>query len=325
MRTAATGDAGEDIPRSILDEAAAWLVRLHSGDMSSEDREALERWRTRSDHHQRAWGRAERMLGGLGTLPPAASARALSRAHQLGRRRALKTLSTLAVAGMGLGGGWLSYRYWSVDLRTGAGEQRDTVLADGSQLLLAPGTRLDVEMADGLRKLRLREGQIMATVARETGERARPFVVETEHGRVRALGTRFSVRRTGSSTEVAVFEHAVSIEPSLSIAENHVVLSEGGQRSFTANAVSGAQPADVLDAAWTRGLLVAEDRPLGEVLAELERYRPGVLRWSDDIARIRVSGTFPLLDTDQSLRLLAATLPIRVEYANRYWVKVEAK
>ena len=68
-------------------------------------------------------------------------------------------------------------------------------------------------------------------------------------------------------------------------------------------------------------MLLADGMPLGVLAAELARYRKGVLRCDPAVANLRVSGTFPLADTDRSLAMLAATYPVVV--ASRlggYWV-----
>ncbi|MGB3436271.1 FecR/PupR family sigma factor regulator, partial [Achromobacter sp.] len=51
---------------SILDQAAEWLVVMHAGAVSAEDRRAWMNWRARSAAHEQAWLRAERLLGTLG-------------------------------------------------------------------------------------------------------------------------------------------------------------------------------------------------------------------------------------------------------------------
>ena len=73
---------------------------------------------------------------------------------------------------------------------------------------------------------------------------------------------------------------------------------------------------------WQQGVLIVENRALGAVLRELDRYRPGVLRWDPALERLAVTGTFRLEDTDKTLALLAASLPIEVHYRTRYWVSL---
>jgi len=75
---------------------------------------------------------------------------------------------------------------------------------------------------------------------------------------------------------------------------------------------------------WTDGVLSVQQMPLGEFAAELARYRPGLLRCADEVAHLKVSGTYQLADTGQILQLLTRSLPVRVEYRTRYWVSIDA-
>jgi len=74
--------------------------------------------------------------------------------------------------------------------------------------------------------------------------------------------------------------------------------------------------------AWARGQLVADEQRLGDFLAELGRYRPGLLRVDPRIAGLRLSGVFPLADTDRILDTLPSVLPVRLQWRTRYWVTV---
>ncbi|MNC51035.1 fec operon regulator FecR [compost metagenome] len=64
---------------------------------------------------------------------------------------------------------------------------------------------------------------------------------------------------------------------------------------------------------------------LADLLDELGRYRPGMVRCHDAVADLAVSGSFSLRDTDASLGLLQSTLPIKVSSLTRYWVTVEPR
>jgi len=89
--------------------------------------------------------------------------------------------------------------------------------------------------------------------------------------------------------------------------------------------VAGVGPVRALDEwllGWREGVLRLDDRPLGELLHELRRYRPGVLRWSPELEQLRVTGTFRLDDTDRVLALLAASLPLQVQARTRFWVSL---
>ncbi|MNT69671.1 fec operon regulator FecR [compost metagenome] len=79
-------------------------------------------------------------------------------------------------------------------------------------------------------------------------------------------------------------------------------------------------PSRAADLSWSDGVLAAHDMRLEEFLAELARYRPGVIRCDPRVANLRVSGVYPLGNTDKVLDTLALTLPVSVRSMTRYWV-----
>ena len=62
-----------------------------------------------------------------------------------------------------------------------------------------------------------------------------------------------------------------------------------------------------------------------DLLAELGRYRSGVLRCHPGDAQLRVSGTFSVIDTDRTLAVLQQVLPIRISSVTPYWISVAAR
>jgi transmembrane sensor len=62
---------------------------------------------------------------------------------------------------------------------------------------------------------------------------------------------------------------------------------------------------------------------LDQFLAELGRYRVGVLRCDPRVADLEVTGAFRIDDTDRALEVLAGVLDLRLRYRTRYWVSVD--
>ena len=60
-------------------------------------------------------------------------------------------------------------------------------------------------------------------------------------------------------------------------------------------------------------------------LAEIARYRPGIVRCAPEVANLEVSGVFSLEDTDRALLNLTLGLPVDLVYRTRYWVTVQAR
>lgn len=78
------------------------------------------------------------------------------------------------------------------------------------------------------------------------------------------------------------------------------------------------------EGSWTQGVPTVVDWPLGEFIAELSRYRAGVLRCAAEVAELRLSGAYRLDRIDAVLQNLGKSLPVRVRYLTRYWVTVES-
>jgi transmembrane sensor len=309
------------IDPAILDEAADWLVLLQSGEATERDRVEHLRWRAVSPAHETAWRRAEDLLGTFRQVPARAGRETLARLHGRGRRRALGLLLTLAAPGA-----WLLWRHtpwqeWTADLYTATGERKTVTLADGTRLTLNTATAVDVVFTAAERRLILVAGEILVATARDPSPAPRPFLVRTGHGQVRPLGTRFNVRRLDENTRVTVFEGAVEVRPDES--GELTVVRAGEQTTFDARAAHPVRAADAGAELWTRGMLLARDMPLAELVAELARHHRGVLRCDPAAARLVVSGAFPVADTQASLDLLEKTLPVRIHRATPYWITVQ--
>lgn len=312
---------------AVADEAATWLTLLMSGEASDADRARWQAWRQAHAEHERAWQHVEAVTGRLKGLHGGVAVRSLAALAEgtprsTARRRAMRGLGVLATLGVGaaLASRSASWQRLSAQHRTGTGEQREIVLADGSRVLLDTLSAVDVRFDARQRLLRLVAGDVWI-VTGHLPSGAPPFVVETREGRVRALGTRFGVRQADGASEVTVQEGAVEITTA---GDDHGAtrLQAGEQARFTREGSGPVRAAGEREPAWTRGLIVADNLPLADFLAELARYRPGVLRCDPAVANERLSGVFPVRDTDRILQTLPSVLPVQVTARTRYWVTV---
>ncbi|ENZ1719123.1 FecR family protein [Pseudomonas aeruginosa] len=312
--------AAPKVPPQVAEQAVRWLVELQ-GDADDERlRQAWQRWRQAAPEHEQAWRHIEAVnqrLAGIGT--PLALA-AINAPHSPQRRRALKTLLLVLAAG---GSAWGlresgSLQRWSADYATGVGERRRLALADGSRLELNSDTAVDVRFDAGERRLLLLRGEIQLS----TGHDPRPLHVYSAEGRLRPVGTRFDVRQFAGRTRVAVHEGAVQVE---NHAGQGLLLPSGRQLDFDRERLGVPQPLPVGSGAWTDGMLVAAGMRLDEFLAEVARYRPGRLGCAPRIGGLRISGSYPLDDSERILATLPAVLPVEVRRVTRYWVGVHPR
>lgn len=318
-------EAGKLDPK-VIRQAADWWARLRDGATPTE-RDRFERWRQAQPAHDLAWQRLGALTRGVSLGAEQAGADVASRTLQQApliraRRNAIRWM--MAATGVGLGA-WAvndreALRKLAADLRTGTGERRSVVLADGTRVELNASSAVDLRYTDTRRELVLHEGEILVATGQDP--RGRPFTVRTRAGVLTPVGTRFLVRDLGAGrVRVAVLEGAVDVANGQAGAAPRRVPA-GGQAEFSAagDFVPAALAPGV--SAWLDGMLLADAMPLADFLRELGRYRPGVLRCAPEAAHLRVVGAFPVADTDQVLSMLQDVLPVRVQRYTRYWVNV---
>ncbi|MEG0636994.1 MAG: FecR domain-containing protein, partial [Pseudomonas sp.] len=187
-------------------------------------------------------------------------------------------------------------------------------------LSLNTHTAVDIDYEGEQRIIVLHQGEISV----ETGHQdPRPLLVRTDDGRLRPLGTRFLVRREAHGTRLEVLQASVAAMPQNSGDEQ--VLHEGQQVLMDANGLGQVgQVAAGVDA-WTRGMLVVDNVRLADLLAALGHYRSGHLGVADDVADLRVTGSFPLTNTDLALESLVPALPVKIERHTPWWVTIKAR
>ncbi|QMV75755.1 FecR domain-containing protein [Comamonas piscis] len=304
-------------------QAAEWFVRLQEEAGSAEAQADLALWRAQSPAHERAWQRAMAVSLQAGSIPASVGSPALARPQRrLTRRESVRALALLITAAPAV---WLAWRMapvqqWTASHSTATGERRSWTLADGSRLVLDTASAADVQFDAQQRRIHLRAGAIYVETAPDPQTSARPFIVTTEQGEVRALGTRFSLRCGDGYTDVAVQQDAVEVrvrgdaEP--------LRLQAGQQLRFGGSEAGPAQAAAPASSQWVQGVLAADNMRLDAFLAELSRYRKGWLRCDPQVAALRISGAFQLADTDAVLANLAQLLPVQISARTPYWITV---
>lgn len=318
-----------------LQQAASWYAALLAEDASELDRSRWRTWLAERPEHLSAWQHIEavsRRFAPLqadhSRLPAAAALKAAQSSRQpgLSRRQAFNGMAGIAAAGLF---GWAVWRQTDLpemvmalaaDYSTKTGEVREFALADGTQMWLNTGSAANADYSTSLRRIKLVSGEAMFQTAADA---LRPFTVDSNEGRMRALGTRFSVRQLEGSTQLSVYEGAVEICTAAS--QSLQLVNAGEQASFTSASISRVSPVQPARQAWSRGVLLADDITLGALVAELGRYRKGYLNVSPAIAGLHVMGAYPLNDTDRALAMLEDALPVKVQRTLSWWVTLEPR
>lgn len=182
---------------------------------------------------------------------------------------------------------------------------QEFVLPDGSEVTLAPGSRLTYKEKSP-RKTRL-EGKAFFEVARDM---AVPFEITADGAFVMVLGTKFMVDAGSSVKEVYVTEGKVLFAESSD--SEGVILTKGMQATLSPgeNVPAIAIEPDVNSIAWIRGSFIFDKTPLKEVLETLsEHYKVSFA--ATDLDK-RLSGEFHTEDLDLIISLIESALDVSI-------------
>ncbi|WP_225935812.1 FecR family protein [Pseudomonas fakonensis] len=312
----------------IEEQAAEWVLRLGEGALDAGEQAELDDWLLADPRHQATLQRMQGVIHQLqGLREQRGPVSAALAAGNLPARRtpaARRTLLGLALAAALLGGlqlGGVQPQVWLADARTAPAEWRSLALEDGSQVTLAGNSAVDLQFTAGERRLRLLRGQVLVDVAHDP---ARPFVVQTDEGSFRALGTRFVVSEGAGRSELTMLESRVEAR---SAEAGGYIVAGRGERAWVERERVGPLPAidpQRIDLAWQQHQLVADGLPLDQVLDALAAQRRGLLRFDRAALHgIKVSAVLPLDDSERALQLLAEALPVQVRRFGPWWTSVE--
>ncbi len=193
-----------------------------------------------------------------------------------------------------------------VDFTTDA-TSRSIALADGSQVVLAPHSRL-VARGRGMEHLTLSGGAWFAV--RHNPDRALDITADAVV--IRDIGTHFDVQADGKVVRVAVQEGTVTV--GAEALDKPIQLTRGRALRFDPGAglaeVSSIDPSEA--GSWRTGQLRYENAPVGLVAADLARYGSVRLEVPADLRDRRFTGILTVRDKDRTIRDLAQLLDLSV-------------
>lgn len=322
---------------NVMQAAAAWYVTLSSGEATNQQKQAWQDWLTAHPEHAQAWQKLESVTNQFSAIDSASAMAVLSQPATiksktaelalLSRRQALKQLSVLVGTGSL---GWLTYEQkpWQAlmaDYATETGKQQQITLQDGTQLILNTHSLVAIHYTAQERNIQLIKGEILVETAHEKNTVYRPLSVITEQGKLTALGTRFSVKIHEVNGEISndlnVYEGAVSVQASNS--SSRTIVNAGEFMRFTAAQYQAKTALDTSSDAWVKGFIVVDKMPLNTFVAELSRYKTGVIKCDPSIKQLEISGAYPLHDIDATLASVSKTLNLRIETFTRYWLTLK--
>jgi transmembrane sensor len=312
---------------SARQQAAGWVVRLDAGELDAQERASLQAWLDETPAHAEALQRAQatwRELDMVAAVPAATGPRPRAqheRARGPGKQRRHRTiLAAACVAGVLFALGVWQYPRMDIalhaDAHTATGETQKIALTGGGSAQLDTGSAIRLRDDASWRDVQVLTG----TVSFEVGHAdRRPFRVRAGQVVVTDIGTTFQLKREGDATQVVVASGLVEVA-----APGGKAIVHAGERATLADDARIPTVTSVdADAAmaWTRGRLVFVDRPLSEVVAELNRYYAGrIVLMGNRAASRRVSGVFRTSDPLAALRVIEANLGLRASHVGFGWV-----
>ncbi len=326
---------GEPASVELSNEAIRWIVRLHSGTASAEDRKAFQTWRSSSIRHEQAAAEAEALWGGMSELHVDSRTGLVQpgnrRESGVSRRTLLVSLLCLGGAGSLGGAMWTSgiLRRFSADYVSDIASPRIIELPDGSRAFLNAQSAIDLRFDDVRRRIILVEGQGYFEVAPDA---QRPFEVMVDGISVTALGTAFDVNRNlpDARAEIAVSEHSVRVRsdaPSLTSAGDTVVEAGESVMVDRQGHIGRIVKRDLATmSAWRSGIYVAEDRPLEEVVSALAAYHRGMIAVNGEaLKNLKVNAVLDLRDPIGSIDALQQGLPLSVRHISDFFIVISAR
>ena len=295
--------------------ARAWALAIVGEDFPPERSRLLGAWLDADPLHRRAYEQAEGvilMLGGLGASPVAESVGRPAPPH------AARRVTPWRVPAMAVGGllaACLAVAVFALPApayETRPGETRQIALSDGSQVTLAPASRLRAASRWRPRALSLERGEAFFVVAHQGGQ---PFTVQAGDAMVRVIGTRFNVHHGADrDVRVEVEQGVVQVSDGPGGQDRAVTLRAGQTAVADARGLTvGVPPRSDPAGGWRQGRLAYDDAPLAEVVADLNRYSQHPLTIdSTATGRLKVTAAFDVAQADRFVAELPRVLPVRL-------------
>jgi transmembrane sensor len=317
----------------LAEEAAEWIVLLSADDESMQTRaqKQFETWKALSPQHQKVAQDIEQYLTSIQQLVQTPQQKTLTQSalkvglHSSKKQKNIGYGGVFAVvlcSVIALGGYLDSYSlgYLVADVRTASGEWTTQVLADGTVLKMSAKSAVNLNFTSQQRTIELVQGEVYLDVAKDP---MRPFVVQTDHGQIQALGTAFSVDFDAEATHLKMLHSKVRVtSANQAVADAQVIVHAGQAVSMNEQGIQWVQGLNTYNEQqkWNQHRLIFENQSLAQVLDELDQYSQGkILYRSAQLDQIKVNAVLPLDQPDHALQLLNSAFPqLKIYQATPY-------
>ncbi|WP_171264764.1 FecR family protein [Acinetobacter sp. ANC 4558] len=310
------------ISKEIYSEAVDWLMRMQEAELSDTDQLQFEQWKNLSSEHHYVWQKTLEMSKLIEQIPSDITQPILKNMdqYQAKDKKNLYLGSTFTFIFIFIIYFMYPYSPWYADYQTDAIKQKTIQLPDGGMLTLNNSSAIDVNYSNDLRKIVIKRGDIWIKTHHDVMNR--PFIVESSHGTVQALGTEYYISQRNENTLTAVDVGAIKVTPEQSA--QTLILNKSQQVIFNSQHIFNAMPIQPSSFAWKSGFIMADNITLKALMNDLQPYKKGLVYLSDDVKNIKVSGNFPTQNLQQTYQMISNTYHVNVdEFLNGYIIKIK--
>ncbi|WP_020175918.1 FecR family protein [Methyloferula stellata] len=297
-------DPLDEVTRQALD----WVTRLKTGDPKQSDLDACRAWRAQSPEHETRFREAARLWSQLRIAaaelreeeatrraPEPVIASPLSAArYLLGRRAFLSGAVATSVAAYMVVRPpfelWPSLAELRADYRTAKGEQRRVDLGGGATMEMNTQTSIRLKALAGGLEIDLISGEALVETRAAPDN---PLVLRAGDGFISSYdAARFNVRCLDEQVEVTCLQGTVNVEQN----QQSVRIQAHQEITYTDQGLGVLTAADPADrTSWQNKSLIFRNRPLYEVVKEVNRYLPGrIVVTNAALGKKVVNGTFQI-------------------------------
>lgn len=199
-------------------------------------------------------------------------------------------------------------------------------LPDGTTVWLNAGTHLTFAKFGIKERIVELNGEAYFKVKRDE---SRPFIIATQFGKIKVLGTSFNVKAYGDDQFSTTVEEGL-VNVSTEKANSEVFIKPGEQAILSAeNSVLKVNSVETqIYTSWKDGVLIFKKDALADIVKKLERwYNVDIeLAPNMELKNYRFTGNIEMESLPEVLELIRITAPIKYSYdAKKRIVKLEMK
>jgi transmembrane sensor len=281
----------------IQQQGLDWIALAVSGKATKADLQAMAHWGAQCQAHADALAFATKLrkLGrshqypGSQQFPPSLLERPMTRRFALAGGAAAAVGYAMMRPPLNL---WPSAAELASDYRTDTGEHRSVALANGLSMELNTRTSVALRSQQNRPGIHLIAGEIAVTAKLPSSQ---IFVAFAGGGNVSARNASFNLRTTDDGFQATCLDGTIRVANDV----NQLDLRHGETVVLTENTIGKpiASDTNVVEA-WRHGQLIFYDARLSEIVAEINRYRPGrIVIANAKLADRRFNSTFRIAYT----------------------------